>query len=308
MRDHVEGFIASGGNVCFFNGNTCWWQVRFERRDSSGGLISSNDPRSMVCYKMELPPFDPQTRIGADPMFSQDQSRLTTHWHLPTPPRPENKLTGVSYRNGAFNAGLTSGQRGSCNYESEFPKHWVFQNVNGTQFANSIFTLDGIETDAALFSRTNGVPGATGQDGSPLNTIVLATCDLTRSRFPTIAQGGMATMCLYRNVGVVFSAGLMGWHYGLYGPTEPAMQNITRNLLLRLRQRGPWKMDRALTLPSGQVVYPYYFESWSNGSQPDGWIVTGAATISKGGLAPPTGNHSLDVDATMGQTWFTENY
>src|SRR5258708_2194468 len=274
MRDHVEGFIASGGNVCFFNGNTCWWQVRFERRDSSGGLISSNDPRSMVCYKMELPPFDPQTRIGADPMFSQDQSRLTTHWHLPTPPRPENKLTGVSYRNGAFNAGLTSGQRGSCNYENEFPKHWVFQNVNGTQFANSIFTLDGIETDAALFSRTNGVPGATGQDGSPLNTIVLATCDLTRSRFPTIAQGGMATMCLYRNVGVVFSAGLMGWHYGLYGPTEPAMQNITRNLLLRLRQRGPWKMDRALTLPSGQSVYPYYFASWSNGSHPTGSMVT----------------------------------
>ncbi|MEZ5324170.1 MAG: DUF6605 domain-containing protein [Verrucomicrobiales bacterium] len=30
MRDHLEGFIVAGGNVAFFSGNTCCWQVRSE--------------------------------------------------------------------------------------------------------------------------------------------------------------------------------------------------------------------------------------------------------------------------------------
>jgi hypothetical protein len=40
MRDHVEAFIGNGGNVAFFSGNVCWWQVRFE-----------DDNRTMVCYR-----------------------------------------------------------------------------------------------------------------------------------------------------------------------------------------------------------------------------------------------------------------
>jgi hypothetical protein len=33
MRDTVEAFIARGGNVAFFSGNTSFWQVRMEERD-----------------------------------------------------------------------------------------------------------------------------------------------------------------------------------------------------------------------------------------------------------------------------------
>ncbi len=28
MRDKIEAFIATGGNVAFFSGKTCFWQVR----------------------------------------------------------------------------------------------------------------------------------------------------------------------------------------------------------------------------------------------------------------------------------------
>ena len=28
MRDHLEKFIGDGGNVAFFSGNVCCWQVR----------------------------------------------------------------------------------------------------------------------------------------------------------------------------------------------------------------------------------------------------------------------------------------
>jgi hypothetical protein len=30
MRDAAEGWVAGGGNVAFFGGNTCWWQVVFD--------------------------------------------------------------------------------------------------------------------------------------------------------------------------------------------------------------------------------------------------------------------------------------
>lgn len=33
MRDNLEKYIADGGNVAFFSGNTCCWQVRSEDND-----------------------------------------------------------------------------------------------------------------------------------------------------------------------------------------------------------------------------------------------------------------------------------
>lgn len=308
MRDQVEAFVEGGGNVCFFGGNVCWWQVRFERRNPDNSLASSNDPRSMVCYKMEGPPLD------RDPMYAVDRSLLTTHWSEVTPPRPENTMTGVSYRNGGYstNPGLLA----ESYYKVEFPKHWVFEGVNavaGTPFAHSIFQLSGIETDAALFNRSNGVPAATGTDGSPLNTLILASCDLgPAAAVPGTQQPshhGMATMALHRNNGIVFTTGLLGWHYALAGSlADSVAQKVTTNVLKRLKRRGPAKMERILVLPSGATVHPYYFESWSTPAGPDGWYIEGNGILSKGAIAPISGNHSLDVDATTGQTWITEKY
>ncbi|HSR25579.1 MAG TPA: N,N-dimethylformamidase beta subunit family domain-containing protein, partial [Candidatus Eisenbacteria bacterium] len=55
MRDAVEEFIAGGGNVAFFSGNTCWWQVRFEDAD-----------RTMVCFKS----------AAEDPLTGVDDARV----------------------------------------------------------------------------------------------------------------------------------------------------------------------------------------------------------------------------------------
>ena len=57
MRDHVEDYIGSGGNVAFFSGNTCWWQLVFD------------DPTTI---------------------------RRHAFWYQTIPSRPENFLTGVS--------------------------------------------------------------------------------------------------------------------------------------------------------------------------------------------------------------------
>src|SRR5207302_6193069 len=40
MRDHLEKFITGGGNVAFFSGNVCCWQVRSEDKG-----------RALACWK-----------------------------------------------------------------------------------------------------------------------------------------------------------------------------------------------------------------------------------------------------------------
>src|SRR5207244_4833767 len=48
MRDTVEAFIARGGNVAFFSGNTSFWQVRLEDPTPEGPA------GSMVGFKGRL--------------------------------------------------------------------------------------------------------------------------------------------------------------------------------------------------------------------------------------------------------------
>ncbi len=65
MRDTVEGFIAKGGNVAFFSGNTALWQVRLE--EPVGGSASV-----MVGYK---------GMYKQDPVYETDRmSELTSIW------------------------------------------------------------------------------------------------------------------------------------------------------------------------------------------------------------------------------------
>ena len=59
MRDHLEAFIARGGNVAFFSGNTCCWQVRSEE----GG-------RALTCWKQWY---------NQDPVFPTERSPHAHH-------------------------------------------------------------------------------------------------------------------------------------------------------------------------------------------------------------------------------------
>ena len=113
MRDQVETFIANGGNVCFFCGNTCYWQIRFDF--SSGGRI-------MMCYK--------ETDIGFPDPDRQDPQRITVRWAEAPLLRPENSMTGVAYRNGAgwWNDPIDLAKR-DRGYTVTNAAHWVFQGT-----------------------------------------------------------------------------------------------------------------------------------------------------------------------------------
>ena len=158
MRDNVEGFIANGGNVAFFSGNVCWWQIRFE-----------DGNRTMVCYK------DAQEDLTENP--NVDPRRVTINWIDSQVGRRENLMTGVSFENGA---GWWSSPKPAVGYRVRLSQHWIFDGTDlrdGDEFGRED-AIVGYETDAALFEEIDGALQATGQDDTHRNFLILATADL----------------------------------------------------------------------------------------------------------------------------------
>jgi hypothetical protein len=199
MRDRVEAFVFSGKNAAFFSANTCWWQVRFE----DGG-------RTMVCFKSAV----------EDPLSGVDNARVTGNWASGPTARPENSLTGVSYRRGsAFGAAPSFTVRRTSPF---------FANtnlvVNGTFGAG----LLNYETDAVDFDRASSPPVPTFLDGTPSTFSILATADNESST----GQPGWATLGTFTNVGTVFNAATTEWA-GKLNPSAPdaVIQQITYNVV-----------------------------------------------------------------------------
>ncbi|MET7463675.1 N,N-dimethylformamidase beta subunit family domain-containing protein [Nonomuraea sp. NPDC005501] len=215
MRDAVEAFARAGGNIAIFSGNTCWWQVRFE-----------DDLRTMVCYRDAV----------ADPLSRTDPGRTTVEWPSDPVNRPENTLTGLTFRNGA-GCWVDSRVMSQESYTARFTDHWVYAGTglrDGDTFGRGAL---GYETDAADLEWQDGVPRATGRDGTPPSFVVLATADLSHWR--SHGKGGAATMGVHRlGAGTVFNAGTINWGNTL--ATDPVLARITRNVMDRLsRPPGP---------------------------------------------------------------------
>ncbi len=219
MRDAVEGFASRGGNVAFFSGNTCWWQIRLE-----------DNGRTMICYRDAV----------ADPMAAVDSSQVTVEWSSAPVNRPENSMTGVSFRRGAGTWGPYMQRMREESYQVRFADHWVFAGTglaDGDKFAHGAL---GYETDAADLIEIDGVPRVTGQDGTPRSFVVLATADLRHWR--RYGQGGAAVMGVFRlGAGTVFNAATVNWGAAL---DDPVVDQITRNVLDRLgaADRPHWEV------------------------------------------------------------------
>ncbi|MEV4221097.1 N,N-dimethylformamidase beta subunit family domain-containing protein [Nonomuraea sp. NPDC049725] len=215
MRDSVEEYVRRGGNVAFFSGNTCWWQIRLE----DGG-------RTMVCHR------DPVSDPVEDPRLA------TVEWSAAG--RPENSLTGVSFRAGAGTWGPHMPRMLEESYTARFASHWVFDGTgltDGDKFGQGCL---GYETDAAEFEEIGGVPRATCRDGTPPTFVVLATADLRH--WAGYGQGGMATMGVYTSgLGTVFTAATVNWGNTLH---DPVVDRITRNVIDRLSTGAgdPWEV------------------------------------------------------------------
>ena len=240
MRDQAElGFIQRGGNFAFFSGNTCWWKV-----DLTDG------------YRL----------------------RRTDNWSK-TPNRPENSLTGVSWRNG-FEGDK---DRPKFGYIVQNHAHWIFAGtgVNGAGLQEGDrFGFDeeliGYEADGANFDRTQGPPFVPKlDDGTPATFVILGVGDALQ-----FAGGGngnaAATMGVYTNGGTVFTGATTDWSrvVGLNGESNTVQ--ITRNVINRLRRSGPAHYT-AVWQPSteGEIqVYGWTYEDYRakyDELWPQGW-------------------------------------
>jgi hypothetical protein len=219
-RDRVEDFVSGGGNVAFFGANLCWWRIHV----IDGGT-------AIVCHQ-------------GGPRGAFD------HWWPQTGAgRPEDTLTGVSYRNGG---GWWDGPRHTDGYIVQEPEHWVFAGTGlrrGEPFGNTTSPpLVGYECDGApleSFDRATGLAVLSSNapsTGMPSGFRLLAASLLNgdwQERPPRethSAAGGIhaATMGIFSRNGTVFTAGTTDWAQVL---ENIHVDKITRNVVSGLLDR-----------------------------------------------------------------------
>jgi hypothetical protein len=201
MRDHVERFVARGGNVAFFSGNVSYWRVTLEDGDTALSI---------------------DKRIPPGERVARDQYVRT---------RPENTLTGVAYRNAG---GQWNGPRPSNGgYVVRRPDHWIFAGTGlgaGAVFGEAEAVV-GYECDGAAFTTgPRGLPVTTGTDCSPLDFDILATASVAGWEGANAGADSAATMGLYAHGGIVFTAATVDWARVLE-TGNAAVDRITRNVL-----------------------------------------------------------------------------
>ncbi|MBI2924989.1 MAG: hypothetical protein HYY24_04695 [Verrucomicrobia bacterium] len=222
MRDHLEDFIGRGGNVAFFSGNTCCWQVR-----------SEDDGAALVSWKQWY---------NLDPLYRTNHALLSTLWSHHLVARPENQLTGVGFPWGGYHRSHGQFMDGKGSYTVHRPDHWLFAGT-GLKRADEFGgkdTIVGYECDGCEFTLETGLPVPTGRDGTPKSFVILASCPARWApddswwyeEFPKDREGA-SVLGVYQRGGTVVTSGSTDWSHGLRGK-DPIVERITRNILDRL--------------------------------------------------------------------------
>lgn len=223
MRDNLEKFISEGGNVAFFSGNTCCWQVRSEA-----------DGRALTCWKQWY---------NVDPIYRRGDHRLlATAWSHHLVGRPENQLTGVGFLWGGYHRSHGQFMDGPASFRVHRPEHWLFEgtNLNRDDRFGGKDSIVGYECDGCEMQWKDGLPYPTGKDGTPAGFEIVATCPARWApddcywydRFPK-DRIGAAVFGTYTRGGTVVTVGTTDWAHGLRGG-DPTVDRITRNVLERL--------------------------------------------------------------------------
>ena len=212
MRDHVDTFVANGGNVAYFSGNISLWRIHMTDNDTA-----------IVCAKVAPGPFDTGT-------WQRD------NWHLIG--NPESRTTGVTSASGG---GWWNGPRDALGYTVQHADHWAYAGTDLSEAdvfgAGEAHPLLGYEVDGASFRRVHGVAVATGVDGAPREFAILGIANLSE-RWSAPTSGAVATMGVMATPGggIVFQGATTDWP--IVAPMDDHVGRITRNVLDRLRLRS----------------------------------------------------------------------
>ncbi|MBA4190463.1 MAG: hypothetical protein C0467_20950 [Planctomycetaceae bacterium] len=226
MRDNLEKYIENGGNVAFFSGNTCCWQVR-----------SEDDGRALACWKQNF---------GDDPHYKAGTHKtLTSLWSHYLVDRPENTLTGVGFLWGGYHRSHGQFMDGPGSFTAHRPDHWMFAGTNlrkGDAFGAKLpgYKVVGYECDGCELEWKDGLPFPTHSDGTPKNFEVLATCparwapdDCEWYEKWQKGRTGQAVVGTYTRGGTVVTVGTTDWSHGLRGE-DAAVVRITKNVFDKL--------------------------------------------------------------------------
>jgi hypothetical protein len=225
MRDNLEGFIAKGGNVAFFSGNTCCWQVRSE----DGG-------RALTCWK---------ENFSKDPVWQEkDRSSLATLWSHHLLKRPENQMTGVGFLWGGYQLSHGQFMDGPGAYTVYRPDHWILEGTGlkkGDMFGGKD-TIVGYECDGCEIEMKDGLPVPTHRDGTPEGFTIIGMCpakwhpdDSAWYEKWEMGRVGQSVLGTYTKPGggTVFTTGSTDWSHGLKGK-DPVVERVTKNILKKL--------------------------------------------------------------------------
>ncbi len=226
MRDNLEAFIGGGGNVAFFSGNTCCWQVRSEDKG-----------RALACWKQSF---------GDDPAYKTGKfAGLSTLWSHHLVSRPENALTGVGFLWGGYHRSHGQHMDGPGSFTAHRPDHWLFAGTGlkrGEAFGAKLpgYKVVGYECDGCELTWKDGLPFPTHVDGTPKDFEVLATApakwhpdDCEWYEKWAKGRNGNAVIGSYTRGGTVVTVGTTDWSLGLRG-NDPAVVRITKNVLDKL--------------------------------------------------------------------------
>ena len=232
MRDHLESYIAAGGNVAFFSENVMWWQVR-----------SQDNGRALVCWK---------GAYRQDPVYQTgDHRKLSTLWCHRLINRPENYLTGVSFAYGGYAGFFDQFVDEPGAYTIHRPDHWIFEGT-GLKRHDLLGVQDSIvsyECDGCEFELHDGLPIPTQRDGTPETFQILGTASAGLTDYDDSIElvnetlhpeggephpyPGAAVLGTYSRGGTVVTVGCTSWANGLRGG-DRQVERVTRNILDRL--------------------------------------------------------------------------
>jgi hypothetical protein len=227
MRDRLDAFVAGGGNVAIFSGNTCWWQARLD--PNAAGTAQ----RVLTCYKSRAA--DPDTRAAYK----------TDNWINLQPAYPENSSIGLGWNRGA--SWTNPLPRPDTPYVVQ-RAHWVFNGTGlnpGSRFGGALsgYEIDALETVRGADNRL--YPNSS--DAAPSTLTVLAWADASTWNEQAQALGqsgeksGAGAISIHSrggSQGVVFNVGATDWAYGLQpeldGQSMDAIGRMTANVLRQL--------------------------------------------------------------------------
>lgn len=245
QRTNVENALKAGVSLAFFSGNELFWKTRWESSIDGSGTTY----RTLVCYKEThantvIDPADPPTWTGTwrDPRFS--------------PPadggRPENALTGTSFRVGSDPTGrndpITIPQ---ADGRMRFWRNTSVATLGSGQSYTTAPGYLGYEWD---IDEDNGFRPAGLIPLSTTTQNVGAYLNDYGSTYVPRTATHRATMYRAPSGALVFSAGTVQWSWALdsnhEGPAVPMDKNLQQATVNLLADMG----DQPATLMAGLVA------------------------------------------------------